>query len=143
MFGYNKPIAFSVPQSAEQQAAERNEQANERINEQAKHDGKRSRQPAERMMSVSAIVTVETTRRAEFPNLVRGVSETAHQFADRVRDELVRLQREPEAQADIDARRARVRLALDDIGYVDGTTDGRVLPEHVDAVIAAVLGKAP
>lgn len=65
-----------------------------RIDAQAQHDppGGRSREPAERFKSASAIITVQTSRRIEFPNLVRQPSEGPVEFAERVKQELIRLQ---------------------------------------------------
>jgi hypothetical protein len=78
-------IAFSPPKSATQIA-------NDRLESQTKHDGERSREPAERFINCSAVLTFETSRRSLFPSLARGVNETAVQFADRVRTELLKLQ---------------------------------------------------
>lgn len=72
--------------------APKKDPADERIDEQAKHDGKRSREPSERFIRASAIITVETSRRSEFPNLVRGPKEDAEQFAERVKQALIKLQ---------------------------------------------------
>lgn len=93
------PLAFNVPTvGADTPSKTPDQLANDRVNEQAKHDGKRWRRPPERFISASAIITIETTDRFKFPNLVRGCGEgvkpdeTAVQFADRVRDELIKLQ---------------------------------------------------
>jgi hypothetical protein len=98
MFGYD-PIAFHVP-CVDGPTKSPDQLANERIDEQARDDGQRPRLATERLTRANAIITVETSRRSEFPSFTRGQGvgvkpdETALQFADRVRDELLKLQRE-------------------------------------------------
>lgn len=50
--------------------------------------------PTESVRCVSAILVLDTNRRHECPRLERGHRETAVEFANRVREELLRMQRD-------------------------------------------------